>query len=134
MVENLTQEEKELLLKDLCARLPYGVKVNVIYSNENASSFRQRVCVEGDNELNTDIIGLYQRNEIDIKPYLFPMSYIDDNEKLFAEYITTLTYDSNTHSAVPTIKTFDFYNKYHIDYRGLIEKGLALDATGKNIY
>ena len=64
----------------------------------------------------------------------FQCHYIDDNEKLFAEYITTLTYDSNTHSAAPTIKTFDFYNKYHIDYRGLIEKGIALDATGKNIY
>ena len=121
----MTQEDKELLLKDLCARLPYEVKVNVIYSNEHASSLRQRVCVEGDNELNTDIIGLYQRNEIDIKPYLCPLSSMTEEERLAI---------GNEFAYGHPHKAMDILHQRHIDYRGLIEKGLALDATGLNIY
>ena len=138
----MTQENKELLLKDISARLPYGVKAYVknwsnfktyedVYVVKSTFPSLNEVPVQSETGSLDVLIGYY---DYEFKPYLFPMSYIDDNEKLFAEYITTLTYDSNTHSAVPTIKTFDFYNKYHIDYRGLIEKGLALDATGKNIY
>lgn len=138
----MTQENKELLLKDLSARLPYGVKAYVknwsnfktyedVYVVKSTFPSLNEVHVQSETGSLDVIIGYY---DYEFKPYLFPMSYIDDNEKLFAEYITTLTYDSNTHSAAPTIKTFDFYNKYHIDYRGLIEKGIALDATGKNIY
>lgn len=138
----MTQENKELLLKDLSARLPYGVKAYVknwsnfktyedVYVVKSTFPSLNEVHVQSETGSLDVIIGYY---DYEFKPYLFPMSYIDDNEKLFAEYITTLTYDSNTHSAAPTIKTFDFYNKHHIDYRGLIEKGLALDATGKNIY
>ena len=123
-----SQEDKKLLLKDICARLPYGVKVlydNQIFEVQYIEPMYEEIKLL-DNENYT--LGIDE-----VKPYLFPMSYIDDNEKLFAEYITTLTYDSNTHSAAPTIKTLDFFNKYHIDYRGLIEKRLAIDATGKNI-
>lgn len=138
----MTQENKELLLKDISARLPYGVKAYVknwsnfktyedVYVVKSTFPSLNEVHVQSETGSLDVIIGYY---DYEFKPYLFPMSYIDDNEKLFAEYITTLTYDSNTHSAAPTIKTFDFYNKYHIDYRGLIEKGIALDATGKNIY
>ena len=138
----MTQENKELLLKDISARLPYGVKAYVknwsnfktyedVYVVKSTFPSLNEVHVQSETGSLDVIIGYY---DYEFKPYLFPMSYIDDNEKLFAEYITTLTYDSNTHSAAPTIKTFDFYNKHHIDYRGLIEKGLALDATGKNIY
>lgn len=138
----MTQEDKELLLKDISARLPYGVKAYVknwsnfktyedVYVVKSTFPSLNEVHVQSETGSLDVIIGYY---DYEFKPYLFPMSYIDDNEKLFAEYITTLTYDSNTHSAAPTIKTFDFYNKHHIDYRGLIEKGLALDATGKNIY
>ena len=138
----MTQEDKELLLKDISARLPYGVKAYVknwsnfktyedVYVVKSTFPSLNEVHVQSETGSLDVIIGYY---DYEFKPYLFPMSYIDDNEKLFAEYITTLTYDSNTHSAAPTIKTFDFYNKHHIDYRGLIEKGLALDATGLNIY
>ena len=137
----MTQENKELLLKDLCARLPYGVKAYVknwsnfktyedVYVVKSTFPSLNEVHVQSETGSLDVIIGYY---DYEFKPYLFPMSYIDDNEKLFAEYITTLTYDSNTHSAAPTIKTLDFFNKYHIDYRGLIEKRLAIDATGKNI-
>lgn len=138
----MTEENKELLLKDISARLPYGVKAYVknwsnfktyedVYVVKSTFPSLNEVHVQSEIGSLDVLIGYY---DYEFKPYLFPMSYIDDNEKLFAEYITTLTYDSNTHSAAPTIKTFDFYNKYHIDYRGLIEKGIALDATDKNIY
>ena len=128
----MTQEDKELLFKDLCARLPYGVKVNVIYSNENASSFRQRVCVEGNNELNTDIIGLYQHNEIDIKPHLFPMSIMTVRQG--EEFAATLKYLRAEEIDIWTLDTYDWCNKNNFDYRGLIPKGLANDATGLNVY
>ena len=124
----MTQEDKELLLKDISARLHYGVKFHF----DGVRHIITGVYKGLDSYVE---VANGRRYHIEsIRPYLLPMSYIDDNEKLFAEYITTLTYDSNTHSAVPTIKTFDFYNKYHIDYRGLIPLGLAIDSTGLNIY
>jgi len=142
----MTQEEKDLLLKDLCARLFYGVKVNVIYSNENASSFRQRVCVKGDNELNTDIIWLYQRNEIDIKPYLFPLSSMTEEQqeefdRIYADDMQVVAnnlknrldgkpYETN----LGHYRHIDWLNANHFDYRGLIPMGLAIDVTGLNIY
>ena len=131
----MKQEDKDLLLKDISARVPYGVKVECKWKTPAPNGTYGMIC-----KLDSFLLDqIYNMNDSDVpfdvfKPYLFPMSYIDDNEKLFAEYITTLTYDSNTHSAVPTIKTFDFYNRYHIDYRGLIEKGIALDVTNENIY
>ena len=155
----MRQEDKDLLLKDICARLPYGVKVNVIYSNENASSFRQRVCVEGDNELNTDIIGLYQRNEIDIKPYLLPLSSMTNEQKrellesagyearceescgfdswgFYVNIVGEYEYEEDKESIIlyPDDIGIDWLNANHFDYRGLIEKGLAVDATGLNVY
>lgn len=152
----MKQEDKELLLKDLCARLPYGVKVNVIYSNENASSFRQRVCVKGDNELNTDIIGLYQRDEIDIRPYLFPLSSMTEAQRIELYKVLGLGYESHYHlskewedfnnsidnnglflpaSWVSDLnKMYNWLNKNNFDYQGLIPMELAIDATGLNIY
>ena len=136
-------EDKELLLKDLCARLPYEVKVNVIYSNKNASSFRQRVCIEGDNELNTDIMGLYQCNEIDIRPYLFPLSSMSEEQKKFIKNNFCYDWDIDDHpyswwaqsmEIGDVDKLIDWYNKNHFDYRGLIPKDLGIDATGLNIY
>lgn len=107
--------------------MPYGVKVNVIYSNENASSFKQRVCVKGDNELNTDIIWLYQHNEIGIKPYLFPLSSVTEEQQIdLTKFVANGISGENI--------VYDWYNKNHFDYRGLIPKGLAIDATGLNIY
>ena len=114
----MTQDDKELLLKDLCSRLPFGVKVQDTYykSLEPAPIWLL--------DLNAQCVRLfadegYQNIEY-IKPYLFPMSQVVE------EIVTT----SNKHIAV----NVDFFHKNHIDYRGLIEKGLALDATNLNIY
>ena len=124
----MTQEDKELLFKDLCARLPYGVKVNE--------------AVQGDFTL----IGLIKERAFTtcetedchndfpiecIKPYLFPLSSITKEQKKEYQYIIERwMYDSSYSISDIT----DWLNKNHFDYRGLIEKGLAIDATSLNIY
>ena len=123
----MTQEQKELLLKDLCGRLPYDVFVNI----------NDIKCVLQPHDI-SDLI----KCDTDIKPYLLPLSSM--TEEIMDEiYNNTGVYDididSPVHIEVGTTfedltKIFDILHKYHIDYRSLIEKGLALDATGKNIY
>ena len=122
----MTQAEKDLLLKDLCARLPYGVKMNHIADDEHSPKTligvaKDMITLEG--------LGGYECVDVeDYKPYLFPLSSMTEEHQkeeynICAGYI--IGYESNL---------IDFYNKYHYDYRGLIEKGLAIDATGLNIY
>lgn len=120
----MTQEEKNLLLKDLCARLPYKVKVQDTYykSLEPAPIWLldlniQKVRMFADEG--------YQSIEY-IKPYLFPLSSMTDEQRL--EYYGTFSLSGDISGSV------DFYNKYHLDWRGLIPMGLAIDATGLNIY
>jgi hypothetical protein len=131
----MTQEEKMLLIKDLSARLPYAVTV------EHTSGFRGTLHditvhhMYDDNDdvhdavCYTDFFGDEDSIYIEyFKPYLFPLSSMTEEQEkeeyeICKEYI--IGYESNL---------IDFYNKYHLDYRGLIPKGLAIDATGKNIY
>ena len=125
----MTQEDRELLLKDLCARLPYGVK-----------------CYEADVEYAFDIIGTtsnnkefvfsdgYERNLEQIKPYLRPMSSMTDEEReeyrKFSYYgaAGVRPYTHGDFVAAPSFEKMDYLNSHHFDYRGLIEKGLALKA------
>ena len=133
----MTQEDKELLLSDLCARIPYYVKCNYnnIYNNHNGTLMsinNNRVTIDG---ICKDIV--------DVKPYLFPMSSMTEEQKndffnccynaeqeasKFSNGKLKFVYDYE-------IVKIDWFNKNHFDYRGLIEKGLAIDATGlNNIY
>lgn len=134
----MKKEDKELLFKDLCSRLPYGVKINAIYSNEHASFYRQRACKNGINELTLNIMWLcYVQNEIDIKPYLFPFSSMtEEQKKEYNSYFASVPYyGDNIHIPYYSVELLiDFYNKHHLDWRGLIPKALAIDATGLNIY
>ena len=132
----MTQEDKELLLKDLCARLPYDVKVQFKTNSviENKYKFIYNVDGEyeyiniGKSNLTLDIIKMLSNNCIDeIKPYLFPMSNM--TEEQHKEWFYTLSSDYHI-----TYDTVDQCNKNHFDYRGLIDKGLAIDATELNIY
>lgn len=122
----MTQKEKELLLKDICARLPYGLKVKC-----EKYSFPVTILYGG----NIDEVKFKETGGIEnictIKPYLFPLSSMTEEQKEEYQYITERwTYDSS-YSISDSI---DWLNKNHFDYRGLIEKGLAIDATCLNIY
>lgn len=124
----MTQEQKDLLLKDLCARLPYEVKVYDIKSSIN-SSFMILNHVNGTVK-EVFISYMYKCRTApieDVKPYLFPLSSMTAEQKTSHNFLK--------HSAhANSIKLIDFYNKHHLDYRGLIPMGLAIDATNLNIY
>ena len=122
----MTQENKELLLKDLCARLPYGVIVNINgISNVRLDnvSWYEEVGVDDSSTI------LYHISEV--KPYLFPLSSMTDAQKQEYQHITERWMYDSSYSISDSI---DWLNKNHFDYRGLIEKGLAIDATELNIY
>lgn len=120
----MKQEDKELLLRDLCARLPYGVKVE--YENETFDV--EHVCPMYE-EVKLDIPETWTIGVSEVKPYLFPLSNMTEEQNI--EYLNTCR-RGNTYC--PTYKTFDWFDKNRFDYRGLIEKGLALDATIFNVY
>ena len=123
----MTQEDKELLLKDLCARLPYGVMVRedtVLYDDKNTTSHRiKKLSYVQIGKGFSRIKGFIHDYEYIYIPYLFPLSSITDKQKIELTCIIDSDYAQ-----------IDWYNKNHFDYRGLIEKGLAIDATGLNIY
>lgn len=146
----MTHEQNELLLQDLCARLPYKVMLNCDNTN--------------DEELwAIDSIGLinhgYYINEV--KPYLFPLSSMTEKQKkdlllttvgkeglkLFSvtkdgivsndkeeQYLENFCFNNINFSNENIEAYIDWLNKNHFDYRGLIEKSLALDATNLGIY
>ena len=143
-------EDKQLLLKDLCSRLPYGVKVEVdqdklqnydsFWNNWNFNEEPQEI--DGVNIYGVTF-GCMDMSDGAIpfefiKPYLFPMSSMTKEQK--EEFDTKslelqlkvledeIMYEKATEFEV------DFYNKHHLDWRGLIPMGLAIDATGLNIY
>lgn len=138
----MTQNEKDLLLKDLCARLPYGVKCS--HKNEDIFSL---TCI--DLEYNYIYvkhggfkIGEPEINHKHIKPYLFPLSSMTEEQKQEYTYIVNYISPDDTDNwkegefiyVEQFIQLMNFYHRNHLDYRGLIPKGLAIDATGLNIY
>ena len=127
----MTQEDKELLLKDLCARLPYNVICQVEFK-ENGKYNSKVMLLSGiftDEAYFTTKGGSIYSNEY--KPYLFPMSSMTDYQKSDYQFITERWMNDPSHSISDSI---DWLNKNHFDYRGLIEKGLAIDATNLNVY
>ena len=153
----MIQEHKELLLKDLCGRIMYGVKCTVY---EDAS-VHTLYGVLPDNVYNELYFGELDWKECDgfadvqyCKPYLFPLSSMTEEQmEELKELCDMYTPDDDYHPyAYKGIKVlykhvlddnyeFNFkidvinwFNKNHFDYQGLIEKGMAIDATNKNIY
>ena len=115
----MTNAEKQLLLKDLCARLPYGVICKLSAKGANASI--------------TEILGIgglehFIFGTMDVKPYLRPMSSITVEERDEVKKHMKREQIVNVGFYHATEKTYDWYNAHHFDYRGLIEKGLALEA------
>ena len=127
---NMRQEDKELLLKDLCARLPYGVKINTIQGDFTLLGLTNERAFT-----TCEVEGCHNDFPIDcIKPYLFPLSSMTEEQKMFLKQQNWCIAISTSGTVETTIEGFDWLNKNHLDYRCLIEKGLAIDATGLNIY
>ena len=158
----MTQEDKELLLNDLCGRLPNGVigrcEIDASYDTSFDTIFQTHKFnaeVYGIKEDLLLVTPLIEDNDeqtfaeeevadgvaiLDFTPYLFPMSSMTDEQK--KEYEKVCELDTEILSKHPMDGTSfpalynsqDWLNKNHFDYRGLIQMGLALDATNLNIY
>lgn len=123
----MKQEEKELLLKDLCARLPYEVKVHI---KGEYKTPRKVYTVYREDKTITYFKGLdcFEENIENVKPYLRPMSSMTEKEKkIYNNFFISKEID-NFDFDIPNYDTIDWLNAHHFDYRGLIEKGLALEA------
>ena len=125
----MTQEEKELLLKDLCTRLPYGVKGILTYDESNTT-----FTIEGIDNIVLHLSDAEECYVEDFKPYLRPMSSMTEEELVDykslekqCEVLPTFAYISVSKCVI-----FDWLNAHHFDYRGLIEKGLAIKVTENN--
>ena len=123
----MRQEDKELLLKDLCARLPYGVKIQVPY--EDGSGYFDETVWEVNNDGPFHVNGWGIEYEYVI-PYLFPVSSMTEEQE--KEYNDLNCYELGCFPH--TEDALDYLIKNHFDFRCLIPKGLAIDATGLNIY
>lgn len=113
----MTKEEKRLLLKDLCVRLPYYTMVLM-----GDGAIEPLVNVNVDTYICDGLKGLP-------KPYLRPMSSMTEEGQ---GALDSMCYGVEMVSRLSGLKmfdkAFDWLNAHHFDYRGLIEKGLALEA------
>lgn len=126
----MIEKDMRLLLQDLCARLPYGVKGNFLNEDGTLSNDellrKIKICYR---HLDTVSGGEGMVITGEIKPYLFPLSSMTDEQ--YKTYWALEHSGNMEHLSIPAL---DWLNAHHFDYRGLIEKGLAIDATGLNIY
>lgn len=122
----MIQEQKELLLKDLCARLPYGVIVETPKGKGRVCNINFTIFgVEIGVNINPTIRDTFSID--DVKPYLCPiLSMTEEQQKDLSKFLANFIDDENV--------VADWYNKNHFDYRGLIFMELANDATDLNIY
>lgn len=123
----MTQEDKKLIYQDLCGRLPYHPILNWKFIDNTSK----------DEELK-ELSDLYiwwitKAQDCEVKPYLRPMSSMTEEE--YEEYrnIDNRSYSCPMDYAhIPASDRIDWLNKHHFDYRGLIEKGLAIKVTKEN--
>lgn len=108
----MTQEDKNILLKDLSARLPYRVK----FQGEDSNVYT----------LDASNYFTLQVEDVVFKPYLRPMSSMTEEEE--EEYDTFFNTDYSYMDASKVFNVSDWMYAHHFDYRGLIEKGLAIEA------
>lgn len=112
----MENKDKQLLLKDLCARLPYDVQCEIGGLRHGPYTFT------GD-----DVEDLIEGRTF--KPYLRPMSSMTEEELIECDKTREWKYvDDDHYEYFDTLDTFDWLNSRHFDYRNLIEKGLALEA------
>lgn len=128
----MTKEDRNLLLIDLCARIPYGVKVSI--DNTTWCDFDGRTPSEitFDNSYRLLFLGTKLGY---VKPYLLPLSSMnEEQQKEYNTFSLGPDWVSNPYYNVPAFEVLDWLNAHHFDYRGLINKGLAIDATNLNVY
>lgn len=135
----MTSYEKDILLKDLCSRLPYGVKAEkyTIRIDGEFVPYRHVEVVTA-----KDIITQKDCPGYTIRPYLFPMTSMTEEQKQEYTYIVNYISPDDTENwkegEFIYVEQFSelmyFYHINHLDYMGLIPMGLAIDATNLNIY
>ena len=132
----MTNEEKELLIKDLCVRLPYGVmcKIQTCFVFEDGTLRRGSYDKILDLETVTEINEWKETGELEkFKPYLRPMSSMTEEEqKEYVEVIVKSQDCSLENSESATTMANDWLLSKGFDVRGLISKGLAIAVTEEN--
>ena len=133
----MTKEDKMLLIKDLSSRLPYAVHVQHI---SGVSSILRDISIYHIYDENDNIYDAFCYTDLfkdgcsigieHFKPYLFPLSSMTEEQE--KEYNNLNCYELGCFPH--TEGALDYLTKNHFDYRHLIEKGLAIDATGLNMY
>ena len=132
------------LIKDLCSRLPYGVKCYgycfkidgnhcECYGTLDSIKLGVWYPFHLSNRMSINNGATYEETFSEVKPYLFPLSSMTKEQcRELRELINTGQNDNN--EFMRSLCRIEFYHKHHLDYRGLIEKGIAIDATGLNVY
>lgn len=136
----MTQEDKELLLKDLCARLNTNLVCSIYRTDDQGIGYRNEILygycnIDGWDEFYFgEDCGISIDYVSKIKPYLFPLSSMTEEQKMFLKQQNWCIAISTSGTVETTVEGIDWLNKNNFDYRGLIPMGLAIDATGLNIY
>ena len=136
----MNKEDKELLLRDLCARLPYNVHVEYkeeIYGVLGISHGRLILCKPFMSQT-LEYCPLIK----EVKPYLFPLSSMTEEQKneynRWKHEVPVCHYEYGDVveeiELLDSPESFDYLIENHFDYRGLISMGLAIDCTNLNIY
>ena len=133
----MTQEDKELLLKDLSGRIPYGLRLKIgDYSDYKLIG----IVITDEHPIKLEVIenGTPYKIEVSsdiIKPYLRPMSSMTEEEykelKSISSYYGFAPYEF-IGDWCPNYEMTDWLNAHHFDYRNLIERGLAIEVTEEN--
>lgn len=144
----MKQEPQELLLKDICARLPYGVKASYYGVEEERETWDEIEGITLDEDFGGYVdIGQYSLPIERVKPYLFPLSSMT-REQLFEVqemlgkneieiedgFLHIVDSDRNVITYLEILALLEWFYKNHFDVYGLIPMGLAIDATNLKIY
>ena len=149
----MLQENKELLFKDLCSRLNTNLVCSIYRTDDQGIGYRDEILHgyykvdDGYEFYFGEDCGVSVDNISKIKPYLFPFSsmtykqlfevqnILGKNEiEIEDGFFSIIDAERNTITYLEILAVLEWFNKNHFDYRGLIEKGIAINATNLNIY